>query len=458
MARQKVNSPDVGLKAPPQALEAEQAVLGSMLSSKDAVSRALEILGPDVFYKEGHGKIFQTMLDLFSAGDPIDVVSVTNELKRKKELDACGGTYYITGLSESVPTSANVDHYARIVLEKASLRKLIDVAAQLSQSAYNDQEDVGDILDQAEQRIFAISQKRLTGGFRHVDPILKDTFAELDRIHQKPGTVTGVPSGLADLDEMTSGFQNGELIIVAGRPSMGKTAFIVGLARNAAVDHGIPVGIFSLEMSNTQLAQRLLTSEARVDSHLVRTGKLPKAQWRNLSLSVGRLAEAPIYVDDTAAIGITELRAKARRLKSEKDVQLLIVDYLQLMKGPPSIESRQQEISLISRSLKALSKEINVPIVAVSQLSRAPEGRSDKRPQLPDLRESGAIEQDADLVMFIYRKWMYTRDEADRNKAEIIVAKQRNGPTGTRSLVFIDRYAKFESEAMFEEADSQVPF
>ncbi|MFQ6616294.1 MAG: replicative DNA helicase [Fidelibacterota bacterium] len=458
MARKRDATPGLNLKAPPQALEAEQAVLGAMLSSKEAVSRVLEILGTDTFYKEGHGRIFQTMVDLFTAGDPIDVVSVTNELKRKKELDACGGSYYITGLSESVPTSANVDHYARIVLEKASLRRLIDVAAELSQSAYNDQEDVGNILDRAEQRIFAISQKRLTGGFRHLDPILKDTFDELDRIHQKPGSVTGVPSGLVDLDEITSGFQNGELIIVAGRPSMGKTAFIVGLARNAAVDHKIPVGIFSLEMSNTQLAQRLLCSEAKVDSHLVRTGKLPKAQWRNLSLSVGRLAEAPVFLDDSAAIGITELRAKARRLKAEKDVQLLIVDYLQLMRGPPSVESRQQEISLISRSLKALAKEINVPIVAVSQLSRAPEGRSDQRPQLSDLRESGAIEQDADLVMFIYRSWMYTRDEADRNKAEILVAKQRNGPIGTVSLVFIDRYAKFESEALYEEAGTEVPF
>lgn len=449
---------ELELRVPPQAIEAEQAVLGAMLSSKQAVSRAMEILTPDSFYKEAHGKIFRCMLDLFNAGDPVDAVSVVDNLKKGKNLDAVGGAYYITGLSESVPTTANIDHYAKIVLEKASLRSLIDAAAELSQRAYNDRENIEELLDTAEQKIFAISQNRLRGGFEQLNPVLQQAFEELDRIHQKPGSVTGIPSGLVDLDEMTSGFQDSELIVVAGRPGMGKTSLAMTIGRNAAVDHGIPVGIFSLEMSNNQLALRLLCAEARVDSHLVRTGKLPKQQWKNLSLSVGTLAEAPIYLDDTPAIGITEVRAKSRRLKAEKDVKLIIIDYLQLMSGPYGAESRQQEISTISRSLKSLAKEIAVPIIALSQLSRAPESRSDHRPQLSDLRESGAIEQDADVVMFLYRQWMYTRDEEDRRKAQILLAKQRNGPTGTVETIFIDRYAKFESATIFEEGGAEVPF
>lgn len=446
------------LRLPPQALEAEEAVLGAMLTSKDAVGQAMEILTSDTFYKEANAKIFRAMEDLFNSSNPVDAISLINELKKRKQLDTCGGSYYITGLSDSVPTSANTEHYAKIVLEKASLRRLIEVSAMLSQDAYQDREELDDIMDKAEQRIFAISQNRLRGGFLQLNPILQATFEELDRIHQKPGTVTGVPTGLVDLDEITSGFQNGELIIIAGRPGMGKTALALTFARNAAVDYGVASGIFSLEMSNHQLAMRLLCSEARVDSHLVRTGRLPKDQWKNLSFSVGTLADAPIFLDDTPAMGITELRAKARRLKAKKDVQMIIVDYMQLMKGPPRVENRQQEISTISRSLKALAKEINVPVIAVSQLSRAVESRTDKRPQLSDLRESGAIEQDADLVMFLYRKWMYSRDEEDKGLADVIVAKQRNGPTGTIHTTFVDKYAKFESKARHEEATAEVPF
>ncbi|MEE2876402.1 MAG: replicative DNA helicase [Candidatus Neomarinimicrobiota bacterium] len=441
----------MNLRTPPQALEAEEAVLGAMLTSKDAVSRALEILLPEHFYKEAHRRIFDAMHDLFNQGEPVDAVSIINELKKRKQLDASGGAYFITGLSDSVPTTANIDHYAKIVLEKSSLRGLIDLASDLSNDAFEDQEGLEDILDKAEQRIFAISQGRLKGKFQQLNPVLQETFERLDKIHQRPGSVTGVPTGLTDLDEITSGFQEGELIIVAGRPSMGKTALALTLARNAAIEHKIPIGIFSLEMSNSQLAMRLLTSEARVDSHLVRTGKLPKEQWKNLSLSVGTLAEAPIFLDDTPAMGITELRAKSRRLKAEKDVQLIMVDYLQMMHGTAGSESRQQEISQISRSLKALAKEISVPVVALSQLSRAPEARSDHRPQLSDLRESGAIEQDADVVMFLYRKYVYSRDEEDRRKAEIIVSKQRNGPTGTVQLIFVDSYAKFESATIFDQ-------
>ena len=291
-----------------------------------------------------------------------------------------------------------------------------------------------------------------------IDGILHETFQNLDRIASNPGSVTGVASGLIDLDEITSGFQKGDLVIIAGRPSMGKTALALSVMRNAAIDFKVPVGMFSLEMANHQLAQRLLCAEGRVDSHLVRTGKLPKNQWKNLSLAVGSLAEAEIYLDDTPAITVLELRAKARRLKAEKNLGLIIVDYLQLMQGPRNIESRQQEISTISRSLKALAKELDVPVIALSQLSRAVEQRSDHRPQLSDLRESGAIEQDADVVIFLYRSWVYSREEEDKGRAQAIVAKQRNGPIGTVDLSFIDRFARFESISAFEEMESKVPF
>ncbi|NOZ03079.1 MAG: replicative DNA helicase, partial [FCB group bacterium] len=323
---------------------------------------------------------------------------------------------------------------------------------------YDDRQSVDEILDSAEQAIFNITQHRLKGGFRHIDPILHETFEKLDIISAKAGSVIGVPSGLVDLDEKTAGFQPGDLIIIAGRPGMGKTALALSMARNAAVENGEAVGIFSLEMANHQLAMRLLCAEAKVDSHLVRTGRLPKAQWKNLSLHVGTLAEAPIYLDDTPAITVLELRAKARRLKAEHDVKMIIVDYLQLMQGPKGVESRQQEISVISRSLKALAKELDIPVVALSQLSRAVENRSDRRPQLSDLRESGAIEQDADVVLFLYRAYLYTQDEEDRGKAQVIIAKQRNGPTGTVDVTFIDRFARFENFSVYEEFETTPPF
>lgn len=452
------SEPDQLLNVQPQSNEAEQAVLGAMLSSKEAVSKSLQWISDSHFYKESHGKIFRAMVQLFNDGEPIDTVSVVTLLKKVKELEAVGGAYYITGLVESVPTVANIEHYAKIVLEKAMLRKLIQVSHDLTKNAYDDRQEVDDILDVAEQAIFSISQRRLRGGFEHIDPILHDTFETLDKIHSKGGTVTGVPTGLIDLDEITSGFQHGELIVVAGRPSMGKTALALTMARNAAIEHSAPVGVFSLEMASHQLAMRLLCSEGRVDSHLVRTGKLPTAQWKNLSLAVGTLAEAPIYIDDTPSISVLELRAKARRLKAEYDIQMLMVDYLQMMQGPRGVESRQQEISVITRSLKALAKELNIPVIALSQLSRATEQRGDRRPQLSDLRESGAIEQDADVVIFLYRPYVYSRDEDDRGKADLIVAKQRNGPTDTLNLTFIDRYARFENLTTFAEMEAEVPF
>ena len=438
------------LNVQPHSEDAEQAVLGSMLSSKEAVSKALQWLTPIHFYKDAHGKILSTMIYLFDNGEPIDNVSVIDVLKKNKELKQVGGAYYITGLVESVPTTAHVERYAKIVLEKALLRKLIHLSNEIAKEAYDDTKDVGEILDTVEKSIFQITQNQLKGGFEHIDPILQDAFEKLDKISSHKGTVIGIPSGLLDLDEMTSGFHNGDLIIVAGRPSMGKTALALTMMRNAAIEAKMKVGFFSLEMANYQLAMRLLCAEARVDSHQVRTGNLPKAHWKNLSLSVGPLADAPIYLDDSAALTVLELRAKARRLKAENNVDMIIVDYLQLMQGPLGSENRQQEISTISRSLKALAKELNIPVIALSQLSRAVEQRAEKKPQLSDLRESGAIEQDADVVIFLYRPWVYTQDEEDVGKAEIIVAKQRNGPTGSASATFISRFAKFENLSMDE--------
>ncbi len=452
------NNQTSSLNVQPQALEAEQAVLGSMLSSKEAVARVLQWLTTDHFYKDAHSKIFSVMAKLFNENEPIDTISVIDRLKKNRELETVGGAYYITGLIESVPTASNVENYAKIVLEKSLLRNIIQLAHDVSKDAYDDRQAVDEILDRTERAIFNITQNRLKGGFRQIEPILHESFEQLDKISSRKTDVIGVPSGLTDLDKITAGFHDGELIIVAGRPGMGKTALALTMARNAAVEVDKGVGIFSLEMANHQLAMRLLCAEARVDSHLVRTGNLPKDQWKNLSIHVGELASAPIYLDDSPAITVLELRAKARRLMAEHDVKMIVVDYLQLMQGPKGVESRQQEISIITRSLKALAKDLGIPIVALSQLSRAVENRQDKRPQLSDLRESGAIEQDADVVVFLFRPWFYSQEDEDHGKAQIIVAKQRNGPTGTIDVTFIDSYAKFEDRSSFEESDVSVPF
>lgn len=451
------------LNVQPQSLEGEQAVLGSMLTNKEAVAKAMQWLSPEHFYKDAHSKIFSVMIGLFHDSEPIDTISVVDKLKKNKELKSVGGAYYITGLVETVPTTANVESYAKIVLEKALLRQLILLSHELASKAYDDREGVDDILDSAERAIFNITQKRLKGGFVHLDPILHDSFEALDVKSAKGGMITGIPSGLVDLDNLTAGFHPGELIVIAGRPSMGKTALALTIARNAAVDNKHGVGIFSLEMANQELAMRMLCSEARVNSHLVRTGNLPQKQWKNLSIHVGVLAEAPIYIDDSPAITVLEIRSKARRLMAEHDIELIIVDYLQLMQGPRNVENRQQEISVITRSLKALAKELSIPVIALSQLSRAVESRNPPIPQLSDLRESGAIEQDSDVVMFIYRKWFYDKfkqsdsdiddfeDKTDKKAANIIVAKQRNGPTGTVKTTFIEQYARFENLARYTE-------
>lgn len=441
------------LNMQPHSDEAEKAVLGSMLSSKEAVSKTIQWLKPDHFYKDAHSKIFSVMLSLFEDNQPIDTVSLIEALNKQKDLDSVGGAYFVTGLVELVPTPAHAERYSRIVLEKSLLRRLINMSHEISKEAYDDSREIDEILDNVEKGLFNITQNRLKGGFTHIEPILQETFEKLDYLSSKKGTVIGVPSGLIDLDEITSGFQDSDLIIIAGRPGMGKTALALTLLRNASIENKVGVGMFSLEMANHQLAMRLLCAEGRVDSHLVRTGNLPKSHWKNLSLSVGTLAEAPIYLDDTPALSVLELRAKARRLKAEKNIGMIVVDYLQLMQGPRGVESRQQEISNISRSLKALAKELNIPVIALSQLSRAVEQRSEKKPQLSDLRESGAIEQDADVVIFLYRPWIYSGEEEDKGKAEIIVAKQRNGPTGVIDLVFLDRFARFENISQ-----DQTPF
>ncbi|MDP6685091.1 MAG: replicative DNA helicase [Candidatus Marinimicrobia bacterium] len=444
------------LKAPPQSLEAEAAVLGSMLSSREAVSKALQWLTPDHFYKIAHQKIFSAMVSLFNDNEQIDTISVSDILKKKKILESVGGAYFLTGLVESIPTTANVESYSKIVLEKSLLRQLIKVAQELSNEAYDDQRKAEEILDRVEQSIFSITQSGLRGGFQPIDRILHESFEHLDSIASKEGGVIGVPSGLTDLDDVTAGFHPGDLIVLAGRPSMGKTALALNIARNASIDHDVGVGFFSLEMANSQLAMRLLCTEARVDSHLVRTGNLPKNQWVNLSTNVGILAEAPIYLDDTPGISVLELRAKARRIKAEKDIGLVVVDYLQLMQGPDS-ESRQQEISSISRSLKGLAKELNLPVIALSQLSRAVENRSNRIPLLSDLRESGAIEQDADVVIFLYRPYLYTQEEEDDGKVQIIVAKQRNGPVRTVMAAFTSRYTSFK-DLSYHKEEVPVPF
>ncbi len=439
------------LRVPPHSDEAEVSVLGAMMLEPEAASKVLQYIDHTAFYKEAHQLIFKAMLDLFNENIPIDQVSVVDRLKKLKLLDKVGGAYYITGLVEATPSAANVEHYAQIVLDNAIFRKLILAASEIQSLAYDAREDAKSVLDLAEQKVFQLAENRLKGGFKNFVEVLNRTFEHIDEIHKKKWHTTGIPTGLHDLDALTSGFHGGELIILAGRPGMGKTALALTMAANAALEYEIPTGIFSLEMSDYQLALRILCSEAKVDSHLVRTGKLPREQWQRLSMQTGRLSKAPIFIDDSPVLTMMDIRAKARRLKAEHNVQIIFVDYLQLIKGQKA-ENRQQEITEISRNLKALAKELDIPVVALSQLSRAVEGRSDHRPQLSDLRESGSLEQDADVVLFIFRKAAYSKRDSqadmlaeDARESEVIVAKQRNGPTGTVKVIFLEKYTRFES-------------
>jgi replicative DNA helicase len=447
-----------GARVPPQALEVEKSVLGAMLLDREAVGIAIESIDERIFYREAHRKIYLAMVTLFEKNEPIDVITLSDELKKRDELEDIGGTYYLTELAAMVPSSANIEYHLNIIRDKSILRQLIVTCSGIIKSAYDESDDAEKLLDTAEGEVLGISQTTRQKSYEWVKPLIMDTIHELEKLHQtsKEGVI-GVPSGYKDLDNILAGFQRSDLLILAGRPSMGKTAFALNLARNAAVDHDIPVGFFSLEMSNQQLVQRLLCSEAEVDSQRLRTGRLKEAEWPKLSRRIGRLVEAPIYIDDTPAMDILKLRARARRMAAEKKVGMIVVDYMQLMEAPRGMDSRQQEISYISRSLKNLAKELKIPVLALSQLSRAVEMREWKRPTLADLRESGAIEQDADVVMFVYRPEVYNLPNFDddnktptENMVEIIIGKHRNGPVGALKLVFLKTYGKFADRTRYE--------
>ena len=434
-------------KLPPQNIEAEQSILGGVLIENYAINKVMEVLAPDDFYRESHRKIYKSLIDLSERDEPADLITLTNELKNNGHLDSVGGASYITSLIDSVPTAANIEYYVKIVKEKAILRKLIQTSTEIITQSYEDRGDVEGFLDEAERAIFDISENRVRPSFYPIRDVIKDSFKILERLYEKKELVTGIPSGFKELDRLTAGFQPSDLIIVAGRPSMGKTAFCLNIAQYAAIQKKIPIAIFSLEMSKEQLGIRMLCSEAHVEGTKLRSGFLSESDWPRLTIAAGNLSDASIYIDDTAALTILELRAKARRLKTEQGgLGMVIIDYLQLMKGRTRVESRQQEISEISRSLKALSKELRIPVIAVSQLSRKTEERTGNKPQLSDLRESGAIEQDADLILFIYRDEIYNRSEDNPNKgkAEIIIGKQRNGPTGKVDLAFLDKFTTFK--------------
>ena len=450
------NKTEKNINLQPQSLEAEEAVLGAMMIDDAAANKAIGLLkSSHYFYKEAHRKIFEAMLILSEKNNPIDTVSVSNELKKKKSLKSIGGLYYLTGLVDKVPTAANIETYASIVKEKGILRDLISASHHMSKKAFESREDVATILDEAEQSIFSLTQQKDNKLFEHIQPILTKAIQNLEKMQSKKGAVVGVPSGIIDLDNVTAGFRKSDLIVIAGRPSMGKTALALSIARNAALESRVPTAIFSLEMSSDQLAQRLLSSEARIDGHEARTGRLQTARWKDVVIASGKLADAPLFIDDTPALSILDLRSRARRLKREENIGLLIVDYLQLMQGPRRSENRQQEISYITQSLKALAKELDIPIIALSQLSRAVESRTDKRPVLSDLRESGAIEQDADLVIFLYRPYVYDNKKVEeKGLAYLIVAKQRSGPTRTVKATFIDTYARFENYTDWSESEN----
>jgi len=460
-------APASGGRIPPQAVGVEKTVLGAMLLEREAIPKAVEVLPVGSFYTEQHNTIYEAIMSLFERGNPVDLITLADELKRREKLEAVGGSYYLSELTASVDTAANVEYHARIVAEKALLRGLIETMTSVITKAYEPSADAFELLDEAESDIFKVSDSQLRRAATSMHDVLKETLTRLESIHGREGGITGVPSGFKRIDDMTGGWQKSDLIIIAARPSMGKTALTLAMARNAALHREHPAGvvIFSLEMSAGQLAQRLLTSEARVDAQSARTGRLNDDDWPRLAKAAGRLSEAPIYIDDTAGMTVLELRAKCRRLKAEHDIGLIIVDYLQLMHGSAQNKNsnREQEIAHISRSLKGLAKELDVPVIALSQLSRAVETRGgDKRPQLSDLRESGSIEQDADVVAFIYRAERYgiTVDEngnSTEGLAEFIIGKQRNGPIGDVSLAFVNQYARFENLTTYYGPSDYLP-
>ena len=431
-------------KIPPHDIDAEQAVLGSMLTDKDAVNAAIETLKEDAFYREDNRAIYQAIINLYSKSEPIDIITLKDELESMDKFEQVGGYEYLASLPDKVPTTANVQKYIKIVEEKAILRKLIKTANEIIELGYDPAEDVEDIMDNAEKKIFDIMQSKNQKGYTPIKDVLVESFTKLEELYNRKQHITGVPTGFVELDYKTAGLHGSELILVAARPAMGKTAFALNIATNAALRGNAPVAIFSLEMSKDQLVNRILCSEAMVDSNKVRTGKLEDEDWGKLAEAIGPLSETGIYIDDTPGISVMEIRAKCRKLKLEKNIGLVVIDYLQLVQGSNKRNgSREQEISEISRSLKILAKELDVPVIALSQLSRAVEQRPDHRPMLSDLRESGAIEQDADIVMFLYRDDYYNPDSEDKDIAEVIIAKHRGGSTGTVKLLWMGSYTKF---------------
>ncbi len=458
----RAGSPDLMMeKMPPQSLEAEKAVLGGILLEPEAATKAIEIILPEAFYRPAHERIFRAMVSLFTRHEPIDLMTLSDELGRAGDLDAVGGIPAVTELADSVPTAANIEYYAKIVLEKYLLRQLIHASSAIARECYRAETSAGDILDEAEQKIFRVSELRVSHGFLHIKDVLKERFEEIQRIHESRESVTGLSTGFIDLDKYTAGMHPSDLVIVAGRPSMGKTSFALNIAQHVGLEEKKPVAIFSLEMSKELLVQRLLCAEAQVDAQKVRRGFTSAKDIERLTNAAGLLSESLIFIDDTPAITTLDMRARARRLKAEYDLSLIVVDYLQLARASEKSDNRQQEISSISRSMKALAKELNVPVIALSQLSRAVEARGgDKRPMLSDLRESGAIEQDADLVLFLYRPEFYDPGDPEKEgKAELIIGKQRNGPTGTVDLIFEKQFTRFRSMATMAVPDpSGEPF
>ena len=440
-------------KIPPNDIEAEQAVIGSMLTDKDAVISAIEVLKEDDFYREDNKTIYEAILNLYNRSEPIDIITLKAELTAMGMFDKIGGLEYLVGLPDKVPTTANVEKYISIVKEKSELRRLIKAANEIIEEGYDPTENIDDIMNSAEKKIFNIMQDKDQKSYSPIKDVLIDTFTELEQLYNQKQHVTGVPTGFIDLDYRTAGLHNSDLILIAARPAMGKSAFALNIATNAALKANTPVILFSLEMSKEQMVNRILCSEALVDSNKVRTGKIDDDDWIKLADTMGDLSEAPIYIDDTPGISINEIRAKCRKLKLEKNIGLVVIDYLQLVQGSSkrASSSREQEISEISRSLKILAKEINVPVIALSQLSRAPEQRPDHRPMLSDLRESGAIEQDADIVMFLYRDEYYNEDSEDKGQAEVIIAKHRSGSTGTVKLAWLGNFTKFANLDRYRE-------
>jgi replicative DNA helicase len=432
-------------RLPPQNIEAEQAVLGAILLAPEQLPAVAELLRPEDFYRGAHQLIFKAALEVTESGEPVDVITLTGRLQLQGRLEEAGGIEYIIALSRSVPTAANVDHHARIVADRALLRRLIGVSTEIAATGYAGAEDVGDLLDMAERRILEIAQSRTTRGFVPIRDVLLDAYNRIEHLYHHKGGLTGVPSGYSELDRMTSGFQKSDLIIIAARPSVGKTAFALNIAQNVSVRGRQTVAVFSLEMSKEQLVQRMICAEANIDAHVLRTGQLQDEDWTKLTFGIESLSDAALYIDDSPGVTIADMRSRLRKLQLEKGLGLVVVDYLQLIHGRGRTDNRQQEISEISRNLKSLARELDVPVIALSQLSRSVEQRQDKRPMLSDIRESGSIEQDADVVAFLYRDDYYDPESEKKNIVEVIIGKQRNGPTGKVELVFLKNYNKFVS-------------